>query len=205
MYPFQWAKETTIECFRRGLKEVLNRSTHLANWQDNNETFLESYGLKVDAGATKVCIMADYMDWVIKIGFTRRYEKDPEHIDFCEIEHKNFIAARKEGVDRFLAPMYLVGAYEGIKIYIQQKEETNNEMIRDSLKGYYESAYCTEYYSDYCDMDEEETILAVLGPGKGVNDFIDFVLNHEINDLHNLNWGVNSAGQAVLIDYSGYF
>ena len=210
MLPMEWAKGIINKCFDRGLEKVLKSEFHttvVSDWERDNYSFLKEQNLDTASGATKFCLISDNLGWVIKAGFNVKDYMNGKIIDFCEIEYKNYIEACKEKLDKFFAPIFFIGNFNGFNFYLQEKEDMDEGAIEESLERYYSSEYevdeLNSFYWD--DLDDEERVVAILGDEKDVGRLLDFISERNINDLHSANWGINEGGDAVLIDYSGYF
>ena len=186
-----------------------------------NIKMLHEKGLNVTCGASKVCIYTDDDEdrWVIKIGFCFDHNKLKSidyHIDFCELEANYYDMAINEGCATHFAATYLCGEIDGIKIFLQEKVETQQDIFEDRIYNYvsdfYADADCddedevNDYIQGYIDDEctSEDYIMAILGDTPDSRKLLNFVEKNDINDLHELNWGVAYDGRIVLIDFSGY-
>jgi len=200
--------EWAVNIFQRleeiGLPSLLKNQTgwfhNMDVWFAENCKFIESLGVRLRHGLTKVCLIAEDRDEVIKVPF--KPERGTR--DFCTQEYRNYLLAEKEGLEQFFAPIRYVDMVNGVPVYLQEKEDVDPTVVSDSLRSYYENEYCEEYESGWTTLDEDETVIALLGESEEVYRLRNFILDNEINDLHSGNWGVNSCGDLVIIDYSGF-
>lgn len=191
------------------------------DWREAHKDLLRRLNLEMMSGATKVCIVADGLDWVIKFSFIR--ETHPHYVEtestenYCEREARYFQIAQKRHLDKYLAATYEVGEIAGVKMFLQERAEPDTDKIDMICQTYIEDnslnfgidreSYDSdeafqEAVSDSASwMEEEDRICAIVGE---CDELIDFIDEFEINDLHSGNWGTTSDGRIVIFDYSGY-
>lgn len=165
------------------------------------------------AGETKVVIIFNNEDWVMKIPFNfavckTKYRYD----DFCRIEAKNYSRAIEEDLERFFAPMYFLGDYGfedgccdfSCPIYIMEKIEVDEDVNSDYAASNYEGD--EDDYDDY-DFSGEDGAMICLESSWAIDETInlwDFLCKYHINDVHVGNIGFNKDGRYIICDYSGY-
>ena len=66
------------------------------------------------------------------------------------------------------------------------------------------NSYAEDYMSDQ--MDDEDRVDSILGWDDETARLVDFLQNHDINDLHSGNWGhtYGECGCDVIMDFAGY-
>lgn len=170
-------------------------------------------GLAITSGETKVVIIFDDENWVIKIPFNFVGVKPSyRYDDFCRIEAKNYKRAVEKNLERFFAPMYFLGKYEfedgccnfSCPIYIMEKIEVNEDVNSDYAASNYEGD--EDDYDDY-DFSGEDGAMICLESSWTVDETInlwDFLCDCNINDVHTGNIGLDGNGKYVICDYSGY-
>lgn len=190
----------------------------LYDWERTKKEDIVRLPIKFYSGETKVCIVSkECPDWVVKIGFERttlpEYVKSHTDQNFCELEADYYTKACDNNIAYCFAATYKIGEIDGIPIFMQEYADTNEDMFEDIFANYMESIYSKdddedeeEYSSrieEYVeDMENSDRIYAVLGEDS--DDIVEFIEEHDINDLHSSNWGVTPDGRFVMIDYSGY-
>ena len=202
----KYKKEPEVDCYR----------LQFHSWCDTNSETLESMGVSCCSGSTKACVYSDDIDnWVIKASFDRAtdpyYVKEDLVIDFCKVEAENYKAACDYGIGCFFAPTYIVKELDGVTICVQQKVEVDPEYYEDKFRNYYIDVWDIDEDEDYdLDLEVEEEVDAVFGgqvDGELFDKLLAFIDNHDINDLHEENYGkaCDADGEHdVIIDFSGY-
>lgn len=192
------------------------------DWDDEYAGFLRELGAEAHCGATKVCVDVDGFNWVLKFGFLRYTNPDIARdaiMDYCEKEANNFKVIQERHLEAYFAETYELGEVNGVKVYLQEKVDRDEDVIdsilctyveENSLNfGIYKESYDSEeeYSEAVLDsarwMNEEDKISAILG---GENeDLLEFISEFDVNDLHSGNWGMTRDGRMVIFDYSGYY
>lgn len=205
-----------LDCFRNEFSdfqtflELRTKDSYYDFYESNGWRF-EDYNLSLDSGETKVVIIFDDEDWVIKIPFDLT-KTGTRYDDFCRIEAKNYQRAIEESVERFFAPMYFLGNYEfedgccdfSCPIYIMEKVDVNEDVNSTYAKSNYKGD--EDDYDDY-DFSGEDGATICLESSWTVDETInlwDFLCEYDINDVHTGNIGLNFEGKYVICDYSGY-
>lgn len=187
-------------------------------WRWDNEDFLSENGIKAASGETKVCfIVPELKNWVIKVGFLRKtsryYSKYHLDMDFCKLEADYYAEAEEQEMETYFAATYYAGTVNGVSFFLQEYATIDPTLFENKFniygkslsKYHYSSSSSSDssddnYYGD--DLTLEERIKAVFG--EDTEELIDFVEEHDINDLHEYNWGVAADGRYIMIDFSGY-
>ena len=190
--------------------------------------FRSNYGLHFYRGETKGCIVDfNRQEWVIKVPFDRstnprlRRNEDGTSINYCALEAEKYARACAEGIEECFAAIYEVGEINGVKFYLQEFANVDEDSTTDSFYEYAseqvekyfnrdeedegnERHFVDEIWDFIYEMDDEERILAVFNGRKDIRKICNFIDDEEINDLHSGNWGFTNDGREVIIDYSGY-
>lgn len=190
--------------------------------------FRSNYGLHFYRGETKGCIVDfNRQEWVIKVPFDRstnprlNRNEDGTSINYCALEAEKYARACAEGIEECFAAIYEVGEINGVKFYLQEFANVDEDSTTDSFYEYAseqvekyfnrdeedegsERHFIDEIWDFINDMDDEERILAVFNGHKNIRKIRNFINDEEINDLHSGNWGFTNDGREVIIDYSGY-
>ena len=212
----EWANDLLDELFSLGFEETINpkmgyyRAQKLDDWCRANKKYIKTHGLKFYHGITKICIVDPLNnDWVIKINFII-----PNESDFCNIEADNYKKACENGLQDYFAATYKISYPCKTTVCLQEQVKPKEDYI-DSL--FYNAASSEFYKEDYeneddyfddanyrvDDFTEEDRITAIYGFSPEISRLINFIYDNEICDLHAGNWGTNSQGDIVMIDYSG--
>lgn len=185
---------------------------HLHNWIDEHREYLYNNHLTVMNGVTRVVVIPESENWVLKFNFN-----DNDKQDYNDREARNFQYACEEGLSDYFAAMYFLGIIGGLEVYAQERVEVDEDLTSDSFYNY---TYNTYYSHECCENEEDEErirdnvwddsdtlgnedrIYAMIENSDAVR-LVRFCNYYDINDLHSGNWGYRN-GQAVLIDYAGY-
>lgn len=202
--------------FSYGFKEAItyqkddHYSIDLWHWKREHQELLDRLNLSLDSGETKACIFYDSEDWVIKIGFQRA-----GHTDFCQLEASYYEKACCNNLQNYFATTVSAGFVDGVEVFLQEKVYVDEDRVSDKIYSYVAAQYPKEDWPDeedredriassveYC--DDDDIVIATLGEVDDMNDLLDFLYEHDINDLHSGNWGMTDDGRMVMIDFSGY-
>lgn len=161
-------------------------------------------------GASKVCIVIEDDDFVIKIGF-----RDKSVDGMCRFEESVYRAACREGVSQFFAACYPLCAYRAVDCFLMEYVECDSNEIDSDVYRHISDEFASsgrEYsnddiYDECNDIEDECAYVSYLFPfyysHEEVSRLENFLWRYDINDLHNENMGY-SGDRIVLIDYSGY-
>ena len=199
------------------------------DWENaEGDYFRSNYGLHFYRGETKGCIVDfNRQEWVIKVPFDRstnprlNRNEDGTSINYCALEAEKYAKACAEGIEECFAAIYEVGEIVGVKFYLQEFANVDEDSTTDSFYEYAseqvekyfnrdeedegnERHFIDEIWDFIYEMDDEERILAVFNGHKNIRKIRNFINDEEINDLHSGNWGFTNDGREVIIDYSGY-
>ena len=226
-----WAMDIMHKLFNMGFYEAITYHKDelypkdkwyrlgLFDWENAHDEELKHLPITLSSGETKVCVLSkDCPDWVIKVGFVRTtspgYVEEDTAKDFCALEAEYYAKACDNRIEEYFAATYKIGEIDGVEIFMQEYARTDDDMFSDLFSNYVSEDFekdededDDDYWSRVSayveDMDNEERIYAVLGPHS--EDVVEFIIEHDINDLHSGNWGVTKDGRFVMVDYSGYF
>lgn len=176
---------------------------------------------EVKFGATKLVLISKDSDIkkVIKLPFFRQENGDKLNgaqnslgliSDYCQTEVDIFQKAADVGLDEIFLETKKIGAYnKELNIYIQDKVDQigipNNYMNGLSCSKE-ESSYLSYYSSNYGNVDLDTSFVSILYDYYGkdfCDDIFSFILEENICDLHDENYGLKD-GRPVIFDYSGY-
>lgn len=197
-------------------------------WLFRNQDAFDKKGIHFDFGASKFVFWTDSTDYVIKMPY---YDdcKDCENKsrDYCKIEARNYRIAVKENCAEYFAPSFFLFVYGTFPIYVMEKVDCDCDEIssqayecareeflseqgyeedgNDDDEGRKEAIYAFEdSYYDLRGLDQLVPLLVENYGGYVTHQIEMFCYQHNINDLHCGNWGYNSRGNLVMVDYSGY-
>lgn len=181
----------------------------------------ESFSHRYFFGASKVCIIPEGADYVIKIPFNSSwYDADEEYEDFrsatsdenhtwdyCFAEVLCYKEAKREKVHRMFCKARLLGYVNNYPIYIQERAVTycdlNGDDDREDARTPSTRDYCRKNGFSCFNPIWIADALDYYGQ-KMFNKMMSFIKSYRIGDLHDENIGY--IGQRpVLIDYSDFF
>lgn len=198
--------------FKAALSKVTGTKKYqyydVSGWIERHHNFLNAFECQVEYGATRVVVIPEFSNWVLKFTYIEKYQ-----LDYNAIELKKFQLACDKELDKYFAAIYYLGSLYGMDVYIQEKVKIDEELTSDSfinytIDNYYSDVDCEdeETYDQVCcdsyELDNEERIGAMLG-AYDANELIDFCSYYDINDLHSGNWGYRD-NEPVLVDYAGF-
>ena len=193
-----------LDLIERGIPDNFEDPMGVERWAMDNNVYESGYW--VSCGMTKVCIGHSYLkNWVIKFGFNAKNCK--KNIDYMAREYEIYREAEHQNMTEFFPQTFLLGRFDGRDYYIQELAECDENTIY------------SECYNQICSFYEEEDNECnpdwIWNEVDGLNDnervnllfhsskLIEFLSEHEINDLHEGNFGLIN-GNFVIIDFSGY-
>lgn len=172
--------------------------------------------ISIYEGATRRCFVLDGLgnldSWVIKV--------DLRHVrnSFNEREVENYHEAIKADLAMYFAATYKVYTCEDGRVVIaQERVTTNEEGITDSFYKYArtnlinmndyedEDHLNDEIWDVIYDMDDYDRVEALFGGDSRIRKLHNFLREHNINDLHEGNWGESDYNGMVMIDFAGYY
>lgn len=193
---------------------LLINELYRGEWTNAYEEILEANGLYFNSGASKVVVLHDDLDWVIKAPirtFGERWVGRIQTDNFCYAEAQVYKLAVESDLSCYFAPCFYYKTEGGIPFYVQLKMDCNEDELSDGVWKQVSSSYSRENYKDddeyYEAVNEEFDNLwddDVLYYIFDSSDLVDFVHENELNDFHYGNFGYNKDGNPVLVDYSGY-
>ena len=174
-----------------------------------NEKSFGSYGFEYYNGVSKVCLFHDALEnYVIKFGFSDIASQR----DYCMIEYQNYQLAKENGFAAYFPYTDFLGNFDGVNFFIQERACCSED---DITSKWYENM--REVMEDYHDEseDEDEINSRVWDAVYDMDDidranltfeddsFLDFLMEYEIGDLHEGNFGYIDD-RIVIIDFSGW-
>lgn len=184
---------------------------------DNAVEYTKQNYIYFRCGASKIVIIADELDWVIKLSFDCSEAVDEGmELDYCKRELYNYNMACEKGVEKFFAEIYMVGEVDGIEVYLQEKLVAGDGVEEDVDQIFCDYVYASDesYFDDIEDEDERRSIIMEdtyeMGVGERIEaifgfneELINFIETNDINDLHSGNFGYRGS-ELVIMDYSGW-
>ena len=180
-------------------------------WIVHYREYLRAMGYHIFYGATRIVVMLDDFDWVLKFNF--HYSDSAQ--DYNELEEVHYKAAIKAGLAEHFAAMYYVGIIENLMVYAQEKVRMDEDCVSSSFFQYtLDNYYCEndgrdederneDAWDDAMYLDNEDRIYAMIDSVSIADELIKFVFDNNINDLHSANWGYRGT-EPVIVDYAGY-
>ena len=177
---------------------------------EDMEAFADAHDLYFDSGETRLVLIHNDWDEVIKIPFF-----DNVSTDYCQIELENYNHAVVAGIERIFLPIRLVRTLDnGLPIYAQKKytcsysmaHHTHPHLVRYknqprtdlTRKGLQKMRDPYRIHGGWWDRAWQiygKQFMRVLE---------DFTQDHEIGDLHGNNIGFLGKFP-IILDYAGYF
>lgn len=209
-----WAHDIVEKLDKLGLFNATDPKD-IKVFEENYMYQLADLGIELYHGLTKctiVCKMLEHM--VIKFGLYCRGCKD-----YMDVEYDNYYLAKDAGWDKFLAATEWGGTTSnGHNFYFQERCYMDEDNKTSTLREYCyntidkEDGETDEQYSDRVEyaideIDTDDAIWAFMGEDYTCNEIDDFLWwcdEHNINDLHPGNFGMNNQGHWIIIDYSGF-
>lgn len=158
-------------------------------------------GLRMEYGASKICLIDPHSNWVVKIDKDRK-EKS------CEREYFNYKEAQKLGIQKAFLDIHFLGyGPYYIPIFAQRKiDVVIGNLSSDTYKDKISSIPTEDIYQIMRYFDTRDDVwfgMALLLYGKEfMRKVTDFIYEYGINDLHEYNLGYLN-GKPVIMDYSG--
>ena len=134
--------------------------------------------------------------------------------DLCKEEVNLYKAAVEAGIDKVFAEEKKVMTYHGIPIYAQARIDSNfmnsdrsddepDDELDDEIE---EKLWTIETSSSIDDLFELQPFMEDLYnyTGKNFLNVMSFIVDNDINDLHNENVGYDFNGHPIFFDYSGF-
>ena len=206
---FDWFSEKIQEMANSGLIKAYEQD-NLYDWYYDSEYPDEGY--LVSNGCTRYVLFFDECaEYVIKF--------DKQHVkhSYCSREVEVYSEAVKDNQANYFARIMPLITIDGVDFYLQERADCCEESIEDMLFEYSEKWVSEEMYEGRTDawysarweaMDEfdtEDRLNAIYGEHDDTNELVQFCYKNKVNDLHQGNFGYNSNGFPIMIDYCGYF
>lgn len=188
------------------------------------EFALECKAEFIEHGASKIVLFySEFPDIVVKIPFCGEYIEDEDSYKdfegsnrFFPIDEDNnycagevYIAQQAviRGFEDMFAMTYYLCDIDNTPIYISEKVPNSWWTNRNWKNKHYSLKVADNIYSQIQDFiltkDVIATFVDVYGKEKTYN-FISFLFDYKISDLHNNNIGFTKDLKVKLIDYSGF-
>lgn len=221
MKPTELEMERALDIVRDlipyGLHEAIKGEEDNKEFFEEAKDYANKNGISFFCGASKLVIVDEESDWVIKLSFDCSVDVDEGmESDYCKRELYNYEKACEEGVEKFFAEICMVGEVDGIEVYLQEKLKVDDGVEKDVDQIFRDYVYSLDesYYDDIEDEDERESILAddvyEMDEGERIEAIfgfeerlITFIEDNDINDLHSGNFGYRGT-DLVIMDYSGW-
>ena len=196
---------TRFSCFEEFFKDRREETADDCEWT-THQSFFDIDSLCIARGLTKMVIIDDNLDYVIKIPFAW-VNGSISMKDYCRIEAENYQRAVDACVDEYFAECFYGGKFEceldGEKVkvpfYLMEKVDCDEEKVTSDICSQLDdSSYDCEYSSEAVEE------LFKLYYGADEHDRVyEFCEKMFINDIHTANVGFRN-GRLVFVDYSGY-
>lgn len=207
------------------LNKILSLLQKALRTQNNNQISLELLtnlitktnlwnDVKVETGATRICLILNEFDYVVKLP---RFDLVKE--DFCDREVARYEDAQVYKVDKVLQPIHLLKMLTApdnseFPVYIQQKYSSCYAKMQQQFEEKYYKPYITQDILNYIIKSQNEywselafgfefRIIQLYGK-KFYERFLNFCQMNDITDLHYYNYGFNLRGEPVIFDYAGF-
>ena len=174
-------------------------------WWEEVGCEYEDDDIFLHAGATKVVIEIEDIGWVLKVDFDNTSEA------YCELEADVYADAVAAGFEDFLAAEYFYTTKRGKDFYAQEIAIPDEDAVTSTCYEYYTSDMSEEEATDWWEnvgvdcLDDGQRVAAMFDmSSQKLWGFIQFLEEHEVNDLHTGNFGYKNDGKVVIFDYSGY-
>lgn len=180
-------------------------------------------------GSSKLVIIPEHLDFVVKIPFgadieyvddgeyycdpfeRAYYPEEREHgWDYCKSEAEYFKLAKKAGVSFFFAKTIYIGSISGVPIYVQEKidiqESCHSRSCSDKERSNSREKAIKMGMLRNCDFNDDFiTELFAYYSDNEVTALFDFIRTYQLNDLTSNNVGYDHiTGAPVLSDYSSF-
>lgn len=164
----------------------------------------ESSSFETASGLSKIVLIPNSkeLSFVLKAPISKH--------DFCADEVRIYREAKRVGLSRVLAPEIFFKEIEGIPFYLQLRADELSRRDSSSSSFSIEAAIIGSFgesaYYNIRERNINEVLVSELIEYEGeefTEEFLDFCLDEEVNDLHSGNYGYYS-GRPIIFDYSGY-
>lgn len=203
---FSYAMDKLIRVydFQDVLDDFSNYTFH--EWLDNRDYFEDDDNeFYIYYGISKMVIVFNDEDWVIKIPFCNKGDKE----NYCEIERKIYNVTKDFSLELqslFAECDFLTEKYD-LSCYIMERADADSDRVTSEYREISGEEYKNEEdEEDNYDCDSEDMVMEILNntySAKTMEEFSTFCATYQINDLHSSNIGFVDD-RVLLIDYSGY-
>lgn len=173
----------------------------------DHEDELREHGFTVSSGVSKYVLYNEdeLPGWVIKFDRNKNdYPFDGCSGTYCDIEYQNFRLAVKAGFDCYFATTKKIISIDGWNFYLAEYVQCSERDIENTFIDTLMDSGCFDSREDAYDCLDCQDADEVVQTAFGDDAFSTWIDAMGINDLHCGNWGINSDGNLVIIDYSGY-
>lgn len=185
---------------------------------------------RIDNGVSKMVIIPENEDFVIKIPFNGMYEYEwddeeedydwenpsfdyfigaeaPDVTDYCWNEMLTIEKAQEAGFGGLFPNMEFLMCYNGIRFYIQEKVRTSRAFHPVGLSQDSRDAANSLNMHYQCGSSEwRAAIIEAYGTDFWVN-FVNWDDENQIGtltDMHSMNYGYDMDGSPIILDASGF-
>lgn len=182
--------------------EYMMDSKKIYNWERDYRSFLKELEFKVTYGCTKIVIVPNNGEWVLKIPIGT----EP---DFCKIEVEKYLKAQKEGLENAFCESHFLMNYLSYPCYIMKRAQVDESELYSDIRQYLSNSNMSDedIEEKMYDLDDEE-MLRDFFLAYYEEDFVEkllaFLYEEKINDVHSENVGYYN-GYPIIFDYSGYW
>ncbi len=186
------------------------------------QEIIPTNSIDVQCGLTKIVLIPNNENFVIKIPYTDIYSQDSNNstifqtskfpLDYCEKELCKYLSAQRK-VASHLAEIQFVDFYYTIPIYVQQKIPYNAYQFYKCTNDLSLNVYNKNIFTYLESKLLEDNVFGFSSYAKmaflkiyGVIGAIDIIesLEEYAGDIHAGNYGFNSEGKPIVFDYAGY-
>ena len=213
---YQFAVALTLKC-----NSDANTSDAFHDWYNNYYNTLIKVGLNCMTGATKICIIPEKLNWIIKVDYPLT---EQDTYSYCAREYANYICACDNHVENYFATTCDLGEHYGYHFYAQEKcknvvdgvDSILFDVVANSFSYDYLNIDCDNYSEDeledmrydyICDevdnLDTEERLYYIFDNDDDIDSLLEFIHTRMIDDLHSGNFGSTEHG-IVIFDFSGF-
>lgn len=175
-----------------------------------------------ECGVSKICLFYENLkDWVIKVPILGYYyNEEDEYVDFthsggdkpndyCSIEAEYCFQADKYGLGECFAKTYYICTLQGIDFYCSEKIEepfysrSSNACSDFSYISARDLINCYGKYNSPLNLDQLQFFIDSYGYELSEK-LMQFLIDFDIQDLHNGNIGFDTVNNVKIIDCAGW-
>lgn len=210
-------KEAAIAIIKSLDIDYTDNDTYYIGKKIQNSIFFNE--ISVYSGASKVCLLFDNADFVVKYVPGYRYQKELEENEALR-EVKIYEKAKEANLDMFFPYTEDMGIINGTHFVLQEKIDFSAAKVPDLKKVKYrnitktvreriinkinkgfqvKNSHCRRYLNDLW-----ASMILVLYGKTVCKKLCNFIQENRINDLHDNNIGYKND-KPIILDFSGYF